>query len=397
MKNQEIIDMTSEFVAPTYSRFGIPMVRGKGCQLWDAEGNEYLDFISGLGVINIGHSHPRLVDAVQRQAEALIHVSNLFHIPQQAQLAKEIVSRTFPAKVFFANSGAEANEAAIKLARKYGQHVKPGRVEIITAHNAFHGRTLATLTATAQEKYQKGFHPLLPGFLYVPYNDLSAMETAVTDNTCAIMVEPIQGEGGVNVPGDDYLPGLRDLCDQKGILLILDEVQTGIGRTGKLFNYQYYDLEPDILTMAKSLGGGVPIGAMLAKNEVADVFLPGSHASTFGGNYLACSAGLAVLEVIHQEGMLENCQRMSRILFKALSDFSEHCELIKEIRGKGLMVGIELYSEGKQIVNRCLEQGLIINCTMEKVLRFLPPLIITQRDLDRGLDIFFKTIKDIQG
>jgi predicted acetylornithine/succinylornithine family transaminase len=396
MNNEDILHLTAEYIAPTYNRFDIPMVRGKGCLLWDAEGNEYLDFISGLGVNNIGHSHPHLINAIKRQAEELIHVSNLFHIPQQAQLAKEIVSRTFPGKVFFANSGAEANEAAIKLVRKYGQSSKPGCIEIITAYDSFHGRTFATLTATAQAKYQKGFHPLLPGFIYVPYNDLSAMEAAITDNTAAIMVEPIQGEGGVNVPSPEYLPGLRDLCDRKGILLILDEVQTGIGRTGKLFNFQFYDIEPNIITMAKSLGGGIPIGAMLAKNEIIETFLPGSHASTFGGNYLACSAGLAVLEVIDKEGILENCQRMSSILFKDLKEIARDRGFIKEIRGKGLMVGIELYCEGKEIVKRCLEKGLIINCTMDRVLRLLPPLIITQEEVDRALDIFSKTIKDFK-
>jgi predicted acetylornithine/succinylornithine family transaminase len=396
MNNADILNVTAEYVAPTYSRFNIPMVRGKGCLLWDAEGKEYLDFISGLGVNNIGHSHPHFINAIKRQAEELIHVSNIFHIPQQAQLAKEIVSRTFPGKVFFANSGAEANEAAIKLVRKYSQTSKTGCIEIITAYNSFHGRTLATLTATAQEKYQKGFHPLLPGFIYVPYNDLSAMEAAITDNTAAIMVEPIQGEGGVNVPSPEYLPGLRELCNRKGILLVLDEVQTGIGRTGKLFNFQYYDIEPDIVTMAKSLGGGVPIGAMLAGNRIIDAFLPGSHASTFGGNYLASSAGLAVLEVIDKEGILDNCQRMSKILFKNLIEISKDCGFIKEVRGKGLMVGIELHCEGKKIVKSCLEKGLIINCTMDSVLRLLPPLIVTQKELDRGLDIFFKTIKDFR-
>jgi acetylornithine/N-succinyldiaminopimelate aminotransferase len=397
MNNEDILRLTDEYVAPTYSRFSIPMVRGKGCRLWDAEGNEYLDFVSGLGVINIGHSHPHLVKAIQRQAGELIHISNLFHIPQQAQLAKQIVSHTFPGKVFFANSGAEANEAAIKLARKYGQISKPGRVEIITAYNSFHGRTLATLSATAQVKYQKGFHPLLPGFAYIPYNDLDAMESAITDNTCAVMVEPIQGEGGVNVPSPEYLPGLRDICDRKGVLLILDEVQTGIGRTGRLFNYQYYDMKPDIITMAKSLGGGVPIGAMLAQKEIVEAFCPGSHASTFGGNYLASAAGLAVLEIIDKEGLLENCQRMSHILFKALLAFSKDCSIIKEVRGQGLMVGIELDCEGREIVRRCLEKGLIINCTMDRVLRLLPPLIIKEGDLDRALEILFETIRGFPG
>ncbi|MBN2372885.1 aspartate aminotransferase family protein [bacterium] len=397
MTNEEILQLTARHVAPTYNRFSISMAKGKGCLLWDTEGKEYLDFISGLGVNNIGHSHSFVVDAIKRQAENLIHVSNLFHIPQQAQLAKEIVKRTFQGKVFFANSGAEANEAAIKLARKYGQNQMPGKIEIITAYNSFHGRTLATITATAQEKYQKGFHPLLPGFVYTPYNDISAMEAAITDKTCAVMIEPIQGEGGVNVPSPEYLPCLRRLCDRKGVLLILDEVQTGIGRTGRLFNYQYYDIRPDIITMAKSLGGGVPIGAMLARDDVIDAFIPGSHASTFGGNYLASAAGLAVLEVIDKEGMLENCVCMSDILFKELMGLKGESSVIKEVRGKGLMIGMELHCEGREIVKRCLAKGLIINCTMDNVLRLLPPLIITRKEIDRAMEVLSDAIKDFQG
>jgi len=394
MNSKEICRLTATYVAPTYNRFCIPMVRGRGCLVWDADGKEYLDFISGIGVINIGHCHPTLVNAITTQAGELIHVSNLFHIPQQAELARRIVSRTFPGKVFFANSGAEANEAAIKLSRKYGQASKPGRVEIITAYQSFHGRTMATLSATAQEKYHTGFHPLMPGFCYVPYNDLDAVRDAVTENTCAVIVEPIQGEGGVNVPSPGYLPGLRKLCDQLGILLILDEVQTGIGRTGKLFNYQYHDMQPDIITMAKSLGGGVPIGAMLAGNEIVETFLPGSHASTFGGNYLACAAGLAVLDVIEQEGLLENCQRMSTLLFRYLMDHAGECGIIKEVRGKGLMVGMELDCNGKGIVDQCLEKGLIINCTMDRVLRLLPPLVVTEGLIERAMEILFSAIKD---
>jgi len=368
-------------------------VKGKGCLLWDEQGNEYIDFVSGLGVNNIGHSHPFVVDAIKRQAEELIHVSNLFHIPPQARLAKEIVSRTFEGKVFFANSGAEANEAAIKLARRYGSNREVGRIEIITAYNSFHGRTMATLSATAQEKYQKGFHPLLPGFHYVPYDDLDAMDRAITDKTCAIMIEPIQGEGGVNCPSLDYLPLLKKLCEDRGVLLILDEVQTGIGRTGKLFNYQYYKIKPDIITMAKSLAGGIPIGAMLAGNNIIDCLGPGSHASTFGGNYLACVAGLAVLQVIERENLLNNCHMMSEVLFKELIGIKKECPIIKEVRGKGLMIGIELFIEGKEIVKGCLERGLIINCTMEKVLRLLPPLVITPSDIDRALSILFPIIK----
>ncbi len=394
MQGNDIFKLTDEFVASTYSRLSIPIVKGKGCILWDAEGNEYLDFISGLGVNNIGHSHPSVIEAIQKQAEELIHVSNIFYIPPQGRLAKEIVSRTFTGKVFFANSGAEANEAAIKLARKYGNNLRPGRIGIITAHNSFHGRTIATLTATAQEKYQKGFQPLLPGFSYVPYNDIFALESAIDENTCAIMVEPIQGEGGVNVPSPEYLPALRKLCDDRGILLILDEVQTGIGRTGKFFNFQYYDIEPDIITMAKALGGGLPIGAMLAKRGIIEAFDPGSHASTFGGNYLVCASALAVLEVIEREYLLQNCQAMSKILFSELLALKKDCPIIKQVRGKGLMIGIELHCEGKQIVRDCLEDGLIINCTMDNVLRLLPPLIITPKEIDRAMSILSKTVKD---
>ena len=388
MTPNEIFEESKKYIMNTYKRLPLFIVKGRGNRVHDAEGKEYLDFVSGLAVNNLGHCNPRVTVAFQKQAQRLVHTSNLFYTEPQVRLAKLLVENTFADKVFFCNSGAEANEAAIKLVRKYSKEKGNGRYEIITAFNSFHGRTLATLTATAQEKFHKGFDPLVPGFSYIPYNDIEAVEKAITDKTAAIMVEPIQGEGGVNIPDKDYLRRLREICDSHGILLVLDEVQTGIGRTGRLFAYQHSGIEPDIMTLAKGLGGGLPIGAMLAKDYVAEAFTPGSHASTFGGTPLVCSGAIEVLKIITEdENILDNCRRIGGYLLNELNDLRlKYSHLIKDVRGKGLLTGMELNINGEEIVLECLKRGVIINCTMERVLRFLPPLDVSQVDIDALMD-----------
>jgi acetylornithine/N-succinyldiaminopimelate aminotransferase len=372
----------------TYTRAPISIVRGRGCRVYDLEGREYLDCVGGIAVNVLGHCHPDVVAAIQQQAQQLLHASNLYYTEPQAKLAQTLVARSFARKVFFCNSGAEANEAAIKLARRYAhQKYGPDRYEIITMRQSFHGRTLATLTATGQEKFQRGFEPLVPGFTYVPFNDLGAIEKAVTDATAAIMMELIQGEGGLHVADRPYLEGLRDLCRRRDILLIFDEVQTGMGRTGTLFAYEQFGVRPDIMTLAKGLGGGLPIGACLATEEVAAAFTPGSHASTFGGNPLACSAALAVLRVLLDGRLLAHCCAMGQSLTKGLLDLKERFPNTKEVRGMGLLQGLELNAEGHPIVKDCLTRGVLINCTLDRTLRFAPPLVITEREIDRLLDV----------
>ncbi|MCX8119137.1 MAG: aspartate aminotransferase family protein, partial [Desulfobacterota bacterium] len=332
MDSQTWMKLSEQVIAHTYNRFPILPVRGKGTRIWDLEGKEYIDFFSGLAVCNLGHCHPKVVRAIQTQAEKLLHVSNLYYIQPQIELASLLCEHSFADKVFFCNSGAEANEAALKLARKYAKE-KTGedRYEVITMERSFHGRTLATLTATGQAKYHKGYAPLVPGFRYVPFDDLAAVREAIGPKTCAVLLEPIQGEGGVNVPSEGYLRGLRELCDEKGVLLILDEVQVGMGRTGKLFAYEHEGIKPDLLTLAKSLAGGVPIGALLMREEIAQSFGPGDHASTFGGNFLATAAGVAALKALIEEGLLENCQRVGAYFMKRLKEVQEKFPLVKEV------------------------------------------------------------------
>jgi acetylornithine aminotransferase/acetylornithine/N-succinyldiaminopimelate aminotransferase len=384
MDSQTLMMLSEKYVAHTYARYPILLTKGKGTRVWDMEGKEYLDFVSGLGVCSLGHCHPRVVKAIQDQVGRLIHVSNLYYIEPQIRLASLLCEHSFADKVFFCNSGAEANEGAMKLARKYAKGKMEGdRYEIITMERSFHGRTLATLTATAQEKFHKGFSPLMPGFKYVPFNDIDAVRKAIDSKTCAIMLEPIQGEGGVNCPSEGYLKALREICDEKRILLILDEVQVGVGRTGKLFAYEHEDMEPDILTLAKSLAGGVPIGALLIKKGIAESFEPGDHASTFGGNPLATAAGVAALTAVLEEGMLENCQKVGSYFLNRLEGIKRKFPFIKEVRGKGLILGIELKMEGGPVVIEMMKRGFLINCTMGNVLRFLPPLIVTKEEVDR--------------
>jgi acetylornithine/N-succinyldiaminopimelate aminotransferase len=388
MSNQDVVKLTDKYVARTYARYPIALVRGKGTRVWDADGKEYLDFLAGIAVNSLGHCHPAVVRAIQKQSRRLLHVSNLYHIQPQSELARELCRHSFADRVFFCNSGAEANEAAIKLARRYGGEHGGGKYEILTAHNSFHGRTLATLTATGQEKVRAGYDPLPEGFRQIPYNNLGAAEEAIDERkTIGILVEPIQGEGGVNVAGVDYLRGLRELCDRRGLLLIFDEVQTGMGRTGKLFGYEHFGIEPDIMTLAKALGGGLPFGAMLARDDVAKSFIPGSHASTFGGNPLACSVGLAVMNTLLKGGVLKNCVKMGRLFVQGLEELQQRFSFVRAIRGKGLLLGLELEMEGAKIVEACMAAGLLLNCTAYKVLRFVPPLTITPKEIERGLSI----------
>ena len=388
MNNRDIAKLTDHYVAKTYARYPIALVRGKGTRVWDADGKEYLDFLAGIAVNSLGHCHPAIVRAIQQQSRKLLHVSNLYHIVPQSELARELCRHSFADRVFFCNSGAEANEAAIKLARRYGAEHWGGKYEILSAHDSFHGRTLATLTATGQEKVRAGYDPLPAGFRQIPFSDLRAAEDAIDEKkTVAILVEPIQGEGGVNVPHEGYLRGLRELCDRRGLLLILDEVQTGMGRTGKLFAYEHFGVKPDIMTLAKALGGGLPLGAMLARQEVAKSFVPGSHASTFGGNPLVCSVGLAVMKALLEGGVLQNCAKMSRLVVQGLHHLKERFSFVRSIRGKGLILGLELEMEGTKVVEACMQEGLLLNCTAYKVLRFVPPLTITQKEIERGLAI----------
>jgi len=391
----ELQENASRFLMNTYSRLPLTLERGQGCLVYDAEGREYLDCVAGIAVNILGHAHPDIVEAITRQARQLIHTSNLFYTEPQTRLAERLVTHSFADKVFFCNSGAEANEAAIKLARRYSiKNFRPERTEILTMVNSFHGRTLASLTATGQPALQKGFGPMVPGFRYVPFNDLEALDASLTPQTAAIMLEPIQAEGGVVVPDIDYLKNLRKLCTERQILLIFDEVQTGMGRTGTLFAYEQFNMQPDIMTLAKGLGGGVPIGACLATNTVAAAFEPGTHASTFGGNPLACAAALKVLDLLLDGGKLEQGRVAGEYLAKSLATLSKEFSFIREARGMGLLQGLDLSIDGKPLVMECLERRVLINCTMGHVLRFVPPFIISHSQIDRLLtvlsDVFSK-------
>jgi predicted acetylornithine/succinylornithine family transaminase len=388
MKENEIMALADENIMNTYKRFPIVLVKGSGVKVWDVNGKEYLDFAAGIAVCNLGHCHPQVIAAIKDQIENLMHVSNLYYTEPQVQLAKLLVDNSFADKIFFCNSGAEANEAAIKLARKYAhENMGPDKFELITMKDSFHGRTMATITATGQEKFQFGFTPLLEGFTYVPFNDLHALEARISSKTCGIMVEPIQGEGGVNIPDVNYLNSVREICDRHGILLIVDEVQTGMGRTGKLFAYEHSGIKPDIMTLAKALGNGFPIGAMLATNKVAKAFVPGNHASTFGGNPLAMAAANATVKTMLQEGILEHCRKMGDYFLLKLKKLQEKHNIIKDVRGTGLMLAAQLNIESGDIVNECLQRGLLIISAGSKTLRFVPPLIITTGDVDQAISV----------
>jgi acetylornithine/N-succinyldiaminopimelate aminotransferase len=392
-----VFDVDRDYYMPVFARYSIVLTHGEGPYVYDSEGKKYIDFLAGIAVNVLGHAHPKLVAAVAEQAGKIIHCSNLYYTEGQATLAKSLAIASGLGKVFIGNSGAEANEGAIKLARKYGKAIHPDKVQIITAEQSFHGRTLATLTATAQPKYQHGYEPLPGGFDYVPFNDIAALEAVMSDKTCAVMLEPIQGEGGVNIPDKDYLGKVRALCDKYGALLILDEIQTGIGRTGKMFAYEHFGIKPDIVTLAKGLAGGVPIGAFIASDKVASAFGPGDHGSTFGGNPLACAAANAVLNTIQEEKLLNNAKVMGEYLVAQLNTLKEkYPTLISEVRGKGLIAGAKLTCPGRDIVNSCMNQGAIINCTAGDVLRFVPPLNITKGHVDEMTAILDKTLAAVQ-
>ncbi|MBW2674837.1 MAG: acetylornithine transaminase [Deltaproteobacteria bacterium] len=396
MTTNELIANSNRYIMDTYTRLPIALVRGEGARVWDSDGKEYLDFLAGIAVCALGHSDPLVSDAICAQAKILMHVSNIYHIEPQVRFAELLVENSFADKAFFCNSGAEANEAAIKLARKYAhEHMDGDRYRIISMRNSFHGRTLATLAATGQERIQRGFDPLLAGFEYVPFDDLSSLEQAVTKDVCAVMLEAIQGEGGIKIPEEGYLEGVRKICNAKGVLLILDEVQTGMGRTGDLFAYEKSGAAPDIMTLAKALGNGFPVGAMLSTDRVAASFTPGSHASTFGGNPLAMAAGLAVMDALLHRGILDNCREVGMYFRERLEGLKEEHAMIREVRGRGLMIAVELSIEGADIVKRCMERGLLLNCTGGTILRFVPPLIITKGDVDQAVAILDGVMRDL--
>jgi len=388
MNEKKIMALADQHIMNTYRRVPIALVKGEGAKLWDASGREYLDFVAGIAVCSLGHSHPKVVKAIKKQAKELMHVSNLYYTKPQGEVAALLTKHSFADKAFFCNSGAEANEAAIKLARKYAhENLGADKFELITMKDSFHGRTMATITATGQEKFQFGFTPLLDGFTYVPFNDPAALEAAISPRTCGIMLEPIQGEGGVIIPDDGYLAKVRDICNRHKILMIIDEVQTGIGRTGKLFAYEYSGVKPDIMTLAKALGNGFPVGAMLATDEVARAFSPGNHASTFGGNLLAMAAAKATLKTLIKDGVLDHCQKMGNYFLVKLHDLKARHAFISEVRGRGLMLACSLTIDGADIVQSCQEKGLLINCTGGKTLRFVPPLIVEENDIDAAISI----------
>ena len=378
----------------TYNRFPVAFVKGAGCRLWDDAGKEYLDFLAGIAVCNLGHSHPEVASAISLNAQKLIHVSNLFYTYPQVDLAAELTRLSFADKVFFSNSGAEANEAAIKLARKYSWDTfGPGRSHIISMKGSFHGRTMATLSATGQSKVHQGFEPLMEGFSFVDFNSVSAVEAAITGATCAVMVEPVQGEGGLNFPAPGYLRGLKALCKDRGLLLIFDEVQSGMGRTGSLFAYEQEDVAPDIMTLAKGLANGLPMGAMLATDEVAPAFGLGSHASTFGGGTRRLAA-LVVVRTISEPDFLRKVVETGVYFVSRLEELKERYPFVKEVRGRGLMIGMELSVPGAKFVDECLQRGAIINCTHETVLRFVPPLIAGRSEVDEMIGILDGVLKE---
>ncbi len=378
-----------QFVIPNYIRYPVSLVRGEGSLVWDAEGKRYLDLFPGWGCNLLGHCPPRVVEAVQRQVGELIHVPNTWLIEPQARWAELLSERSFGGQAFFCNSGTEANEAAIKLARLHGA---PGRYKIITYQGGFHGRTLGSLSATAQPKYHSGLGPLVAGFTYVPFGDLEATAEAIDDETCAILVEPVQGEGGVRVPSEGFLEGLRRLCDEHALLLIFDEVQTGCGRLGRWFGYQHFGVEPDVMTLAKSLCGGLAGGAMLARRDIATSLRPGTHASTFGGNPIASVAGIAVIETIEEENLLQRASELSAAFRQRLEEGLAGCSWVEEIRVAGLMIGIELSVEAAPVVQRCLERGVLINATQGTIVRLLPAMTLTDAQLDEGCGIVIDEI-----
>jgi acetylornithine/N-succinyldiaminopimelate aminotransferase len=388
MDTKTLMEWSARYHTPNYGRTPIVLVRGEGTRVWDSDGREYLDFTTGIAVTSLGHCHPVITGAIREAAATLLHVSNIFHTAPQVHLAKLLVEHSFADRVFFCNSGAEANEAALKIARKYAkERLATDRYEVIATNNSFHGRTLATVSATGQPKYHHGFEPLMPGFKHVPYNDLRSMERAMDSHTAAILVEPIQGEGGVNVPDDGYLPGLRKLCDDSGALLIFDEIQTGVGRTGRLWGYQHWGVEPDIMTVAKALANGIPIGAMLCREDVASVLTAGSHGSTFAGSAFVTSVALATLTTVIGDKLPERADHRGRELTEGVRELQKKLPVIQEVRGRGLLIGIELTKAAGPVVDACRDAGLLVLTAGEKVVRLAPPLIVESADCKRALEI----------
>ncbi len=386
--------LADKYIFKTYGRFPIVLAGGKGCRVWDEEGKEYIDFVGGIAVCALGHSSTIVSNVLDEQSRTLVHVSNLYYTRPQAELARLLVENSFADRVFFCNSGAEANEAAIKIARRYSnEKYGDGRNVIISMKGSFHGRTMATLSATGQDKVKTGYNPLLEGFKFVPYNDLEGLEQAVDESVCAVILEPIQCEGGVICPENGYLRGVRELCDKKGLVLIFDEVQTGMGRTGKLFAYEHFGVRPDVMSLAKALGNGLPIGAMLAIEELSNAFTKGSHATTFGGTPLVTAVARAVTESILNDGVLDNCRKMGDYFRGRLNELKNKYSVIRDIRGFGLVIGLELEVEGAPVVNACMGKGFLINCVQEKVIRFVPPLIIGKDEID----LLIEAIDEILG
>ncbi|MGC1274233.1 MAG: aspartate aminotransferase family protein [Planctomycetaceae bacterium] len=386
----DTIELFNKYVIPNYTRQPVSLVRGEGSFVWDAEGNQYLDLFPGWGCDILGYSPPRLVKAIQEQVAKLIHVPNTWYIEPQGEFAEFLCTRSF-GKAFFCNSGAEANEAAFKLARLATPEKK---YKIVSFEQSFHGRTMAAVTATAQPKYHQGIQPLMPGFRYAPRGDLDAVRALVDDETCAILIEPVQGEGGINVPDAEFLQGLRDICDEAGALLIFDEVQTGMGRLGTWFGYQRFGVQPDIMTLAKGLAGGVACGALIATDEVVPALRPGMHASTFGGNPLAMAAGIATGRIIEDDGLLDNCRAMSDRFRSNLEPLVEELPIVRELRVCGLMIGLELTIPAKEVVAQCFERGLILNGTQDVVIRLLPALNVTAGQVDDGCDILSAVLRE---
>ena len=393
-KSGEILDTFKKYVVPNYRRFPIVLERGEGSLVWDAEGTQYLDFFPGWGCNLLGHCPAPVVRAVQEQVARLIHVPNTWYTEAQGQWAKLLSERSFGGQAFFCNSGTEANEAAIKLVRL---HAPKGRYKIITFEGGFHGRTLGATAATAQPKYHEGLGPLMAGFVYAPFGDLEAVSRLVDDETAAIMIEPIQGEGGVNLPPEGFLAGLRRIANDQGLLLVFDEVQTGCGRTGEWFAYQHFGVTPDVMTLAKSLCGGIAGGALLTTAEIAPSLRPGMHAATFGGNPIAARAGIAAIEMIEQEGLLEHARRLGELFRERLTALQSECELIREVRVQGVMVGIELSIDGTPVVQGCMDRKLLINCTHNTVLRLLPAMNLSEQQLHDGCDILAAVLKEQTG
>jgi len=385
--SHSIIDQADQVMAATYQRFPIVITRGQGCELFDDQGRRYLDFVAGIAVCGLGHAHPGVVKALASQAAELWHVSNLYYTVPQTKLAQWLVDHSFADRAFFCNSGAEANEAAIKLARKYfHDQGHPERFRIISMAQSFHGRTMGALSATGQDKIRKGFDPVLDGFDFVPFNDIEALEAKIGPATCAVLLEPLQGEGGVRCPSEGYLKAVRQVCDRAGLLLIFDEIQTGMGRTGKLFAYEHFHMTPDIMTLAKALGNGLPIGAMLARDEVIQAFGAGAHATTFGGSPLATATACEVVQTLEREQIVEHCATVGAYFKDRLRELQARHGCIEDVRGMGLLLGLQLNQEGGPLVTQCLEKGFLVNCIQERILRFVPPLIVTEGQVDRLVD-----------